>query len=186
MTARILTRLAVLYGPPDSPNPSAWFAEVTRLVAGYSEVEQDRAFDLITRTHRGAKYPSVSEIVTGCADAREILQPPRKEAPKYPDWSASAIAKADQLMRSDIGRMLAKEGCALGLHDFLRKNGRMPTQGEISAIRAESREFDEAYAKCVRGDAGPLSKPLEQLGNSMLDRRAEIEGIALSERKASA
>lgn len=178
MTARILGRLGVLYGKPDTGDPIAWFAEVSRLLAGYTDAEQDRAFDLVTRTHRGRAFPSVSEIVTACADARETLQPPRPDAPKYPDWSAAAVAKADGLMRSDVSRMLADEGCALGLHDFLRKHGRLPNQGEISAIRAESRAFDEAYSKCVTGRAGPLSKPLEKIGDSMIERRNEFADLA--------
>lgn len=186
MIAPILGRLGVLYGQPDTGDPMAWFAEVTRLVSGYSDAEQDRAFDLISRTYRGRTYPSVSVIVTACADAREFMNPPKPDAPKYPDWSSSAIAKADQLIRTDVGRILAKEGCALGLHDFLRKHGRLPTQGEISAIRAETRQFDEAYEKCISGAAGPLSKSLEKIGDSMIERRNEVEDIALSGEKKTA
>lgn len=76
MANKLVARLCLMYGAPDIDDTASWFAEMDRLVANYSEAELDKAADLVLRAHRGRAFPSVSEMLTACADAREILPHP--------------------------------------------------------------------------------------------------------------
>lgn len=194
MTARVLSRLAIIYGSPDSPDPIAWFYEVSRLVAGYSDAEQDRAVDLVTRSHRGRSFPTVSEITVACADARELMNPPKKPAPKYPEWSQEAVSAADTLVACDMGRDAADAGWVGTLHAFCRKHRRLPAKHEIGALIQQAHDFEHAYAKVMRVKQRPedwlkdsevpspgrlaeiriVASSLERLAEGIIKRRNEI------------
>lgn len=182
MSARILQRLCIVYGKPDSADPVAYLEEVSKLLKGYSDSVQDAAADLVIRTHRFRTFPTPSDIVTACEDVLSTTtgkdHPEHRMFNPYPDWSPEAIRIADGLMNSQIGREAARGGWSLGLHDFCRKTGRLPTQREIPDIRIGSRQFDEAYAKCCSGEAGVCSAALKKLGDSMLERRRTYAEMA--------
>ncbi len=178
MANKLITRLVLMYGSPETENPQAWVAEMDRLVKGYAEKELDKAADIVLRSHRGNRFPSVSEMLQACEDAREQLVPRPKlnSFDTWPEWSPDAIAKADELIRCAMGRKAADEGWVFALHTFCRKNGRLPTnQNEISGCIAEARGFDDAYAKnAASGD--PLG--LNRLGDSMLAMRSFLGEVA--------
>ncbi|CAA2139539.1 hypothetical protein [Hyphomicrobium sp. ghe19] len=174
MANHLVARLAVMYGKPDTDDPKAWFDEMDNLVKNYSRSELDKAADIVLRTHRGNRFPSVSELLTACADAREMGIDHKPTPPKYPEWTPEAIAKADELIRSGLGKRAAEEGWVFALHTFCRKHRRLPMDREIGACIAEAKAFDEAYARnSIEKEKGSrLHAALNDLGDSMLRMRA--------------
>lgn len=178
MSNRLLTRLCVVYGQPDSPDPVAYLKEIGNLISGYSVAEMETAGDSILRNHRGRSFPTPSEIAMACADARGQE---RESVPQHklnPAWTNARIAVADRLIRTPMGKVAASEGWNLSLHDFIRHNGRLPEPSEIGSIKAKARGFDDAYSAVCRGDGGMLSGPLRRLGDSFLGKRDKYARMA--------
>lgn len=178
MSNKLVQRLCLMYGPPDTDNPQEWFAEMDRLLKGYSERELDKGADIVLRTHKGHRYPSVSEMLSAAADAREGLMERQPAKIEYPDWSEDRIAKADELIRCALGRKAAGEGWVFALHTFCRKKERLPVGGEVGGCINEARGFDEAYARCLKERNCGLNRKLVELGDSMLRMRSYLGEIA--------
>lgn len=175
MPNKLVARLCLMYGTPDTADPAAWFAEMDRLVKSYSERELDAAADQIMRSHRGRSFPPVSEMLAACEDVRAALtRKPLRNDPTYPEWSHAARDNADKLIRCSMGRKAAEEGWVYALHSFCRENGRHPGPHEIGGLKAIARGFDDAFRDCCDGRGGLLGDALASLGRSMLERRAEL------------
>lgn len=82
MTNKLVQRMCVMYGPPDTEDPPAWFAEMDRLLKGYRDDILDKAGDLILRTNRTGRFPSVSMFVTACTDVAEGFESFKKLKPE--------------------------------------------------------------------------------------------------------
>lgn len=180
MSNPLLTRLAIVFERPDTPDPVAWMTEVSRLIKDYKPSELDAAFDIICKSHRGRIYPSVSEIVTGCADARGAAIPVRPpQTREDPRWTPEAFAMADRIIDCDMGRQAARDGWVLGLHEFIRTNRRLPHQYEIHDIIDTSAYVD----RCASGhvDMGACHGPLKKLANNILNRREKLAQRVLGE-----
>jgi hypothetical protein len=180
----LLDRLVVMYGKPETGDVPAYFAELSKMLVKYSDDELERAGNTIVRTHRGRAFPTPSEIVTACEDVRAARSAPRAPAnsfeDKYPEWSKQAFAIADRMTAGEIGRRAAKEGWILGLHEFCRKQRRMPSSSEMSAIQKDA----EFVTRCAAGvvDMGHFHGPLQKLAVAMLGRREKLAQKVLGER----
>ena len=71
MTNKLVSRMCIMFGAPETDDPQAWFAEMDRLLKGYREDILEKAGDLILRTNRTGRFPTVSMFVTACEDAAE-------------------------------------------------------------------------------------------------------------------
>jgi hypothetical protein len=71
-----------MYGPPDTEDPPAWFAEMDRLLKGYRDDILDKAGDLILRTNTTGRFPTVSMFVTACTDVAEGFESFKKLKPE--------------------------------------------------------------------------------------------------------
>lgn len=105
MANKLVQRMCVMYGAPVTDDPQAWFAEMDRLLKGYREDILEKAGDLILRTNRTGRFPSVSAFVTACEDVAEGLSSFKKlkpedyqkpivdpdEAKRLMDWFTVAI-----------------------------------------------------------------------------------------------
>lgn len=178
MSNRLLARLCVVYGQPDSPDPVAYLTEIGKLLKGYTETEMEKAGDAVLRNHRGRAFPTPSEIAGACADARAGSS--RETVPAFKDhnWTNERIALADKLIKSPMGREAADEGWILSLHDFIRENERLPEPREIGLIKAKARGFDEAYAAVCSGAGGVCSAALRRLGDTFLKKREKYARMA--------
>lgn len=174
----LLTRLMVLYDPPDTGDLTAWMTEVARLIEGYSDRDLDRAFDLICAGHRGRGFPTVSEIIGGCAEARAAASPAKPvEPPTDPRWSAEAFRIADEMIQCELGRQAARDGWCLGLHEFIRVHRRLPRSWEAGEIIATSRLIDRIAAGAERGH--PINGA--KLAASMIAKREAMARKILGE-----
>ncbi len=181
MSNSLLSRLAVIYGAPDSEDPGAYLGEVAKLLGGYTEAELSKAGDILLSGHKGRMWPTPAQCVEACQAARGKPTSLPPEGPKYPEWSREARAAADRLIVSDMGRLAADDGWALALHDFCRQTRRLPNATEQHRLKRTSTAFDEAYAECCRGDGGVLGASLKRLGDAMLRRRESYAGMAHGE-----
>jgi hypothetical protein len=184
MANKLIARMCLMYGPPNVEDPEAWFAEMDRLVKAklYTEEELDCAADIVLRTNRRLGFPAVSVLLTAMEDARQQLHPVKIQTSKdeYPEWTKERIEQADRLIKCSMGRKAAEEGWIFSLHSFCRERQRLPeNQYEISYCKRIAREFDEKHQQCREGQGGTLGPALERLGDSMLERRAELARIAL-------
>lgn len=181
----MLSRLAVVYGQPDSPDPVAFLGEFSKLLATYSEATLDAATDQVLKTHRGRNWPTPAECFAACQDVLEADRAAEARRPStfdaHPSWSPSTIDLADKLIQSPMGRTAAGEGWISALWDYCRNAGALPDdEAAIHRCKVIARGFDEAYAQVSRGEGQPgLSAALTMLGDSMLERRNKLAAIAL-------
>jgi len=188
----MLARLGVIYGQPDSPDPVAYLEEMSRMLSRYSESVLDQAADLVLKTHRGRNWPTPAECIRACEDVLETER--AKEARKagtvenYPEWSVTAIERANTLIQSPLGRQATREGWIIPLWDYCRHAGKLPdNEAAIHRCKVIAREFEEAYAEVCAGKGyGPLLSALKRLGDSMLERRDKLADIALGKDTAEA
>jgi hypothetical protein len=169
-----------------------WVMSMVDGLRGYDASVLDRAAHKIILTRRDPGFPYLSQ----CRDACEqIIKLDRAErTPKLDEQARRpfndkavdhAFRLADELIVAGaIGKTAAREGWALSLHDFVRLNGRLPTEKfEIEKCKASARGFDEAYEKVLNGGGGACTKALEALGDSMLKKRHKYEDMILRGQK---
>lgn len=178
MSNPLISRLCIIFGEPLSPDPGAMMAELHRLTSGYSQAEQDKAADFLIRTHNPTArkpWPAPAEIIEACNDARAVIvgKTPQTDDEKRIEWSKEAVAKAWDLMRSDIGRKAADDGWSSALWDFCRKNRRLPDEGEIAKCKANAASFNEAYGMLGKGKLDDMLRKLFETRMAFRNRLSE-------------
>lgn len=192
MTNKMISRLAIVYGQPDSPDPVAFLEEFSRLLSSYSETTLDAATDRVLKKHRGRQWPTPAECIAACEEVLETDRAAEARRPamveNYPEWTDAAIERANKLIQSPLGRQAAKEGWISPLWDYCRVAGELPDSASaIHRCKVIARGFDEAYAQVSRGEGHvQLSAALKKLGDSMLERRNKLAAIALGEEQQEA
>jgi len=170
----------VTHFPKKHESPAAekvWLQSMASTLRGYSDSVLRQAAQNIIDTREDRYFPLPAECKQAC-DAVQKVQEIVTRAQTLPqlqtgvgdEWSPERVKFAYELVRCGMGRQAAQDNTCwvLGLWHFCRKFQRLPETREIDQLKRDAREFDEAYAKCVRGVAGPMSKVLEKLGASML------------------
>lgn len=159
-----------------------WVRSISEAISGYDASVLDRAAQRIIDTRTDRRFPLVSEIRKACATvvaedrAREaagklaLAERPQGQHP----YSRDRWEFAKHLLRCEIGRNAARDGWSLGLFNFALRNGRLPDGREIQDVKHAAVAFDSDYAACVRRAAGPLSRPLARLGDSMVSRAKKL------------
>ncbi len=161
-----------------------WLQSMFRNLRGYNSDVLNRAAQRIVDTRTDRRFPLPSECKKVCDDisTRDRAESGAKlefdvtKTSPYSDWR---IKLADDLIACPLGKDAASEGWILSLHDFARMQGRLPIGSEITKCKAGAKGFDEAYALCVRGEAGACGRSLRDLGDSMLKRREDLRSKAL-------
>jgi hypothetical protein len=181
MSNALLARLCIVYGQPDSHDPTAYLAEVAKMLARYTAADLQRAGDHIIRTHKFRSFPTPAQIVVACEDARPQQMTPEMKGD--PSWSKEAIAHADRLVNCELGRRAAHEGWILGLHDYCRKHGALPPSAKVGVIISDARFVDGVADGSI--DAGACAPALRRLAKTFQRKRGEIvarAGIDTSKR----
>lgn len=166
-----------------------WVKSMVQGLGHYDAKVLERAAYRIINTRKEPGFPKLAECHEACdyiiktdraSEAPKFLGVSEETRAKFASSFDSAYAHADWLiMQSPMGKQAANEGWVLTLHDFIRENGRLPKDYEITKCKATAKGFDEDYAKCLRGEAGPLSKPLAGLAEAMLKRRYKLTDMVL-------
>jgi hypothetical protein len=163
---------------------------VTSVVKELGQMPRDvlmRAADELVRTRKVARTPVVAELVDACKEAQYWVERDKaggqlnldsREVKTFAIWSDERRILADQLVMTPQGKRAAKEGWIFGLHNFIRENGRVPTEYEERQLKQSSEEFLVEFRKCLNGGFA-CAKPLAELGAKMLKRREELSDMVL-------
>jgi hypothetical protein len=159
-----------------------WTKSMLRELRGFDPVILERAATDIIRTRKYRNFPMPAECLEACFHAKKAAE--NLERSSFFDLSKSKPADgkraatfeslADELILGPMGRQAAREDWIGFLYDFIKKNGRLPKDGEAALIKAEVVLFDEKYRDCVRGKGGAAGKILIELGDKFLKRRKEL------------
>ena len=175
----------ILHFPVRHENPDkekAWALAIKRELHGFPSEVLEKASQSIIRNRKDRRFPVLAELRGACVEAKRWLDiegskadliKSSQPAGSHLDWTADRLKLATDLCMSPMGREAAKEGWVQQLHDFARKNSRLPQPGEIGALKREAKAFDEAYARCVKG-GWPQAEKLELLGAMTLKRREDL------------
>lgn len=168
----------------DDDVEKAWMGSMMKFLSPYSSAVLSDSAEYILQNRKpktdGKFFPAPSEIIEVCKmfDGLEraksktpLLSHGRKDKSEWAGWR---VELANDLIKT-APEAAKKQGWIGALWSFCRKFGRMPEGSrEVAKIQDEARNFDEALAVCEAGEAGPLSRPLAQLGRSMKDRRESL------------
>lgn len=172
----------------DETTEEAWTASMIKFLTPYDPHVLARAAEHILKTRDpkrdGKWFPVPSEIIAVCDLMQRAIQlesaPPllahgRKDQSEWAGWRAEL---ADDLIKTPLGHEAAKRGWIGALWSFCRRFARLPEAKELGAVKADAKVFDEALDACERGEAGPHSRTLAELGRSIKARRdAKASGL---------
>jgi hypothetical protein len=179
----LLEQLGVVYGAPDSPDPAAFIAAYAKHMARYTRAELEAAADRIICTRKSKTWPSVADCIAAIEEYRAEVyaanKPKAQEDDKLRAWREPAVRAADALINCEMGRKAAREGWILGLHDYCRHHGTLPSPREIAAMMQSARYVDQCAAGAI--DMGTCHKQLAALANSMLEKRERLARQVLGE-----
>lgn len=177
-----IARMNSVFGEPKTDNVEAYLAEVTKALTGWTAATLEKAGDHLLRKVKF--FPKPAEIIEVC---QEIVAQsgPAPERKGDQSWTRYALLSADRLIQCEMGRVAARENWITGLHDFCRKNLRLPDAIEAQHIKREAHEFDKAYSSVARGEGGVLTVALRGLGDSMLRKRDRLSALANGDASAA-
>lgn len=182
---KFVSELKDHFSPPRHGSAEAearWLRNLVEALRGASPTVLDRAKRNIIDTRKNRYFPLIGEIREACREAAREVEfdahvqtlPALRQATSD-EWSTERCKLAYDLVKCELGRQAAKEGWILALWHHCRRHQRLPqSQTEIAACKRISQEFDQSYANCVTGRAGPQSRTLEALGSSMLAKRKKL------------
>ena len=179
----LVRRLHVVFGDPSHTEDAAGFlTELARLIRGHPADVQNRAADVLIRTHKPSArrpWPAPSEIAAACADVADAVAAQQRPAHDHP-WSDRRKRKATDLIVCRLGQQAADEGWITALWDFCRKHERLPNEHEVHRCRVSAKEFDEAFASFC-ANPGVLAAPLRAGFEKRFARRDVLGRIAWGE-----
>jgi hypothetical protein len=181
--SQFITELAVHFGRKhDTPEAEdAWLKSMVLCLKGYNRETLSAAATRIINSRAERSFPLPAECKKVCDEIAtwQTSQSARLPVDRLPPtFSPARVKLADDLVMCPMGQEAAKDGWILAIHDFARENGRLPTGGEISKVKAVPKGFDAAYADNLRCH-GEMAKALKVLGDKMIARRKELTEMVL-------
>lgn len=175
---------------PDSDKRKAydeWLRGAVRELSPYSDDSLEKAKQIIVASRKYRSFPLIAECLDACKEAQRWLRAQKPElglggkldTRKIPEWSNDRERLADDLVRCDLGRRASHEGWVSALHDFCRRELRLPVGPEIKRCIDDAKGVDEWIERAARGECGAQSKVVVMLGQSKLKRRDEIKDMVL-------
>jgi len=165
-----------------------WFRSMDAVLAGYEPSVLATACFRIMRSRKDTRFPVPAEITAVCDEvladrSREKLIPNAAEArDKAPAWTEERRRLADELVMCEMGRRAAREDWIGALHDFARREMRLPAPHEIAGVRRAAQDFDQHYDDVMRGGAaGEATAALARLGHTISARREQLRTKLLGE-----
>lgn len=189
-----ISHLVLHFGEPkfdvqDHDKPRAhgeWLKSMVRELKVYSPEALNKAGQIIVTTRKYRSFPLVAECLDACQEAEKWLRSQKPQLKfsgesrhRIPEWSDERVRLADDLVMTETGRRAAREGWILALHDFCRREMRMPEGHEIKHCIDGAKGADAALAMAVRGECGAQSRAIVALGQSILERRERLADMVL-------
>lgn len=182
-----------------------WLRSIVDAIGGYDPDVLAKAAQKIIDTRTDRRFPLPAEIRKVCleiADEARLAKLPIDQADAPPRFASYRYKLADELLMTEMGREAARDGWALGLHQFIVEHGRLPDakarkpfeiwdempgggidkrnlmMTEIEYLRRSAQEF-EAYRAMCEGGSFPLAGALADLGAGMARRAEELRARVL-------
>lgn len=178
---------------PDEQTEAAWTASMVRFLAPYTPEVLAATAEHIIKTRDPSKqgmkwFPAPAEIIKiadllrRASDTREtpLLTHGERDKSQFAGWRTDL---ANELVgTSEIGKEAARNGWVKSLWDWCRKFGALPrSQREVSEVKGEAAQFDAHMRTLRAGEGGAFNGALLKLGESLLQRRKELEQRVLGE-----
>jgi hypothetical protein len=201
--SKFITELSMHFSPPrfeKDHERQAWQKSIMMELHGSAPEVLERAARLIIQNRKNRYFPLIAECRQAVRDAAEearfdkhVETLPGLRQAIGDDWSSERVRLAYELIKCGMGKEAAQGNppWVLALWHFCRRfqrlpdgrryEGRTPKEredfsgcSEIDFCKKSARDFDEAYDKCLRGEAGPTSAALEKLGDAMSAKRRKL------------
>jgi hypothetical protein len=147
-----------------------WIAVLATKISGFSDQVIERMLSELIGKREDRRTPLPAEVIAGCIEAKRWLDVENGQkvlptinadglAIKHPEFADSRYRYADDLIcgkhgRAELGRQAAKDGYwILQLHDYCRKQQKLPTDAEIPALKRAAQETDAVFAAFVPKDS---------------------------------
>ena len=157
-----------------------WLGSIVAAVKFYEGDILAAAVQRIIDTRTDRRFPLPAEIRKVCnqvaVDSQKGKMSFEPKMGKSDAFSDHRVRLADELIVGPMGRRATKEGWILSLHDFCRKNARLPSDYEIKPLITAALGFRDAYEEAIRG-GWPGARGLASLGDKMNARREELGKI---------
>lgn len=164
-------------------------------LASYTQEVLAEASAIIRKTRDpkkdGAFFPLPSECHVACKEALSTISyrhaPKLLGQPKVDEWSEERCRFADELLKTEMGRVSAREGWVQEFWNFTRKSMRMPTEHEAAACKASANRMDTLIEKIEAGKfpGGVAVEVLKGCCKAIRSRRAEKAAKAFGEGEAA-
>jgi hypothetical protein len=191
MSATEFAEAVITHWPPfrwEEHQEVSWTQAIVRELSGFDRQVLGNAMASMVRTRRDSKTPTVAACIDACAAAKRWVDAEKqaealpihassKKSPSEMQWEERKRLADDMVMGPD-GKEAARNGWIGALHNFIVVNGRMPKAGEVAQCKTVAREFDQAYAQCVKG-GWAQAYSLESLGAAMLANRKHLAETVL-------
>jgi hypothetical protein len=191
MSAVEFAEAVITHWPPrfwDEHQETSWTQSMVREIGGFDREVLGKALASMIRTRRDTKTPPVAVCIDACVAERRFLEASKiaealpihassKKSPSEMQWEERKRLADDMVMGPD-GKEAARNGWIGALHNFIVVHGRMPKAGEVAQCKTVAREFDQAYAQCVKG-GWAQAYSLESLGAAMLANRKHLAETVL-------
>lgn len=130
-------------------------------------------------------FPRVGQCVDACIAERRFIEgstPELRDAVAAKSKRTRFDSLADELIMGPVGRKAARDGWVLGLYDFIRREGRMPTEHETIGIVRASREVGDYIDSIWRGDTFTLPADLmRRIATNIQSKRTDLAKRVLGE-----
>ena len=156
-----------------------WLKTLIQALSHYEGDVLTKAAKRIIDSRTDRRFPLPAEIRRVCAAITEeanLGKLPLQRGEKAPPWSAEREQLADDLCRHDraMTRAAIEGGWILGLHNFVRREARMPAGSDIAALKREAARFDANYTKLLAGEMPVCQRELTQFAAAIVAKRADL------------
>ena len=175
----MLDRIWNVMGEPRHANDiEALIEEYVHALAPFHEDDLRRGCDTVFRTLKVKSWPTIKECLDACRDARSVRQAESRAAAgrTIEDEKAAKTAERERWIASHLkgplGKAAARQGWILGLQDFVRQHGCLPTGPQQETIKAAARFRAHAASGAI--DLGIFHEGLRRIALEMDRKNAEL------------
>lgn len=182
---RFLAKLRANWGKrfSDDETEQEWLNMMIQELGFYSDDVLDKAASRLMHSKLDF-FPRLQQCAEACAEVvedetrrnPELFKNAHRSAASASLFSREREQLADDLCRHDraMTRAAIEGGWILGLHNFIRREGRMPAGSDIAALKREAARFDANYAKLLAGEMPVCQRELTQFAAAIAAKRADL------------
>jgi hypothetical protein len=149
VAGKFITPLRAHFADPSVADTKLFYLHIAADLAEFNDAELTEAATQIRRSSDGKRFPTLSECLDACREAKTTLALRKAAAARKSSVKPKMSAEeerlrkkfADEQLRQPIAQTAADEGWIIGFHDFCEDEGRLPNLQEIRKIQAERKQL---------------------------------------------